>query len=262
MNMEARSRLQEFVSKPAVRIVAGAVALGGTLAGCGGDDAGDVDPGFTPDATHTLTIEPTATRTPIIEATPTFTPTPTLEPTFTPTPEPVVEVPCKVLPIEFCKDGKLLEFELNGKKYSFVGLNVPPGTPIYALTSGELAKTEESGQYFTGFGAQITNSEQTGASIIKGDVLYQNMVYETVQEGQQIATVGDRGIENLGGYNIVFTINRRTQNGPVPNMDLLKELFPNAFEQPPIQASISVGTPANKPSNYIYVTGAPNPPSK
>ncbi len=132
---------------------------------------------------------------------------------------------CRILPEEFCKSGKFKQIEIGGKKYTYIGINVPPGTPIYAPISGELAKIQESGQYFSGFGGQITNPEKTETFLIKGDVLYQNMVYETVQEGQQIATIGDRGFKNLGGYNIAFTINRITQGGRETNIDVLKELF-------------------------------------
>lgn len=167
-------------------------------------------------------------------------------------------MPCEILPDEFCRGGQLLEVQSGGGAYIYVGLNVPAGTPIYTPIEGTLFKTEGRGTPFRGFGAQVSNAEMTTAVLIKGDVSYETMAYEQVDAGQQIAAVGDRGIEGLLGYNFVHTIMVTTPEGSVVDLELLQARFPDAFQRAVIEGKAVPG-PLPTPSiyNYIYLTEPP-----
>ncbi len=255
MSQEAQSRLPEWVSKPAVRIAAGAVALGGSLAGCGGDDAGDIDPGFTPNPGHTLTVEPTATSTPIIEVTSTPTATPTLEPTATPT-ERVQNVPCEILPQEYCDDAELVYYT-NGKgvRLEMLGFKLPEGTPIYSTNSGTLVKGSQSTGLLVGDYAIIANAQNpTDSSMFFGNLSISVGHGEKVAGNTQIGSVRNSENEVFGKYNFLFRINTIGPDGqPTSNKEGMSDLFPGIFNsQPSLDVSEQVGNTGTKVGDPIY----------
>jgi len=222
-------------------------AAGVFLVGCGGGDKESIFPTqapIIPSASATLEISPTSTAS-----------TEVVMPSSTPEVEQVVD--CRIVPEKFCKEASVINVEFQGKKYTFIGLNVPPGTPIYAPITGELAKIKESGEPFSGFSALVSDEDKTIGFNIRGDIKFENMIYEGVEEGQQIATVGDDGIKNLGEYNLVFTVNRTTPNGPETDENWLEENLPDAFQKPAVSVVISVVG-----DNYRYATDTPTPISR
>lgn len=255
MNHEAQSRLPEWVSNPLVRVAAGAVALGGSVAGCGGDDGGGVDPGFTPNPAHTLTVEPTATNTPIIEATPTAEPTVT--PTAVPT-ERVQDVPCVILPQELCDSGELIEFTSDtGLKLKMIGFNLPVGTPVYSPRDGAVA-----------LGAQVLNGVNgnfliiadpktpTNSGIFFGDLSFPVSIDSVIKQGDQIGSIQDTGIRSFDKYNLLFRPNTVVNGAAATDEQVLEQLFPGILDQSPVSLiGITPSTPQGGAPVYQNSSG-------
>ena len=181
------------------------------------------------------TLPPAATE-PI---SPTLAPaeTPTLEPPPTATPESKNEAPCEILPQEYCSQAEIIELDYQGVTYKNIGFHLPAGVPLFSPMDGNLAKTKVSEpSHLHGFLAAVNNANDPTllAFAFYGDLGFDNMLSSNVNEGGVIGYTQDTGIKGLGDYNIVLQVTRlnSTNDGFVTDEELLRRMFPQAFEKP------------------------------
>ncbi len=229
----------------------GSMAAAGVLAAAGGAaiayesgvfDSGDGEanvltvPAQEQPAVIPGTEIPNPLKTPVgVAATAEATPT-TIPPTATK--EAVKDVPCQILPEEFCSRGERVVSVSNGKNYTYVGFHLPPGTPLFSLIDGLLLKAVEGGNPYSGFLAQVRDDTQSHGYAFRGDIAFDNMLQRNVKAGDKIANIGNSGVTNLGGYNFIFTINTP---GPVTDEEMLETLFPAAYNRPIVGTNIPEG---------------------
>ena len=168
-------------------------------------------------------IQNGATLTPPAATEPAPTGTPTLEPPPTAT-EVKQEVPCQIIPQEYCERAKLIEFKYQGVDHKLIAFNLPEGTPLYSPKDGQLFTGEFNGEPFNGpFGS--VQDPKNGFSFI-GDVNI-TLLPQAVKKGDQIGTIQNTGITNFGEYNlIIFTTRANAQGtGPETDEEVLNTLF-------------------------------------
>ena len=80
------------------------------------------------------------------------------------------------------------------------------------------------------------------------------MLSTDIKAGQTIATIADRGIVNLGNYNLVISAGRfdNVKGYAVSANETLEELFPSAFKQPAIRVQ-NLGQPIAYFSGNVYI---------
>lgn len=165
-----------------------------------------------------------------------LTATPTLEPTATPKPEPTKEVkkevPCQILPTEFCAQGERVMINIAGTQYEHLAFrlpNVPNGIPVYSPVDGFLTYGREGGPQSppVRFAVRMAG----GAADIRGNLRLENIVDgRNITAGTVIGYTTGKKI--LGDHDLLFTITKKTPNGLVIDEDALRKLFPAAFEKP------------------------------
>lgn len=256
-NSQPESRFKRALRR--VAVPAGGV-IAAVLVACGGGSEGDTDETATTAPTQ---AESTATET-ITEPTSTETTTPTVEPTEdpegeettvggkpgpeetatnTPSPEPterVQEIPCQIVPQEFCDDAEPLRYITpNGEDVLMLGFkNLPAGTPIMAPTSASVFPirygTDNSWQ---GNGALVDlASDGTRPALIIGDIGFDSPENSlTLNAGDVISTIKGAGVENQG-YNLLIMLGVQETNGGVltSNDELYESLFPGITTAEPV----------------------------
>ena len=215
----------------------GGIAIGTAIAAfaiaCGGGKGTEpkVPKGPTPtppDATDVLKSSPTPLVTEV--------------PTLPPTQEVKQEVPCQILPTEYCSQAELTDFNYQGQTLKIVGFHLPPDVPIFSPIDGSFGQTNMDQKPntgpFHGFIALVFKPSDPSllSFSIMGDIKFDNMLSHDVKKGDLIAYTQDTGIKNLGGnYNIIVTADRKNPNGNVPititDEDMLRTMFPQAFEK-------------------------------
>ncbi|MDD5416054.1 MAG: hypothetical protein PHE48_03575 [Candidatus Daviesbacteria bacterium] len=163
------------------------------------------------------------------EVPPTATATATA--TSTTTPEVRKDIPCVILPIEYCSKAELVErISAKGESSKGVGVKVDPGTKIFSPIAGSASKRESD----TGFVATINNPNDPTGLVhgIQGDIVFYNPNTEDkVEKGQEIGYVGTKHYPSpLGDYNLRISSNIIENGKLVDNPGALQKLFPEAFE--------------------------------
>ena len=163
--------------------------------------------------------------------------TSTSEPTATAT-ERVQEVPCRILPEQFCSQAKIVEHTtLDGNQMTLVGLNLPEGTPLFSIYRGDADISDSrlslklNGKILS---VSSSASEATGGKekymLIYGDVIEENLPSQgLVDKGAQIGSVGGNGTTNLDNYNILIRFMTSDSGELVVDNELIEELFPGIF---------------------------------
>jgi len=235
MSKERITRREFF--KGAVLTAAGIV-----LSSCVSKGSAQVEQSQEPKPTETPTATSLPTRTPTPESTFTPTASPTPEPTSTPTPEVKKEVPCQILPTEYCSQYEVINWKYQGREYKLLGFNLPPGTPIFAHKPGKELATADFGEngLFKGFLVEVEdpdnpNDLKTSLEFI-GDLSFAKYEWGKIKQGDIIATIQDRGIKNFGEYNLIIQAFKGKFPDLETNTELLDKFFPNFSTTPPVKS--------------------------
>ena len=206
---------------------------------------------------------PTVTATLFPEITPSPTTSPTTAPaTTTPTApsklEVPAEVPCNILPQQFCSQAEVIDWaNSKGQKFKIIGFkNIPTGTPLFPpVNAGEItkAKLPERGN-FKGFQATISDPNEPNVwYIVSGDITFPDMNNATKKEGEAFGSVGNTGITNAGGYKLLVYVLRRVGQETTSDESIIRRLFPDAFGRPAQQAAASPGSTGTTIHTSVYL---------
>ena len=198
----------------------------------------------------------TQTPTPTAEATLESPPSPTSEPTLAPsngggsdgkfptptatsTPEVKQEVPCVIVPQEYCSQAELLTVKGYEKDGYIIGINVPPDTQISAPIDGLVLKSDiEAGRPYKGQQVLIKDQATGKAFTIIGDMPFNgDMASSNVVKGKPVVKVGNGNLNNFG-YKVIIIVN----GSPEEINTAFKLLFPRAFEKPPKEVVLPVAS--------------------
>lgn len=176
-------------------------------------------------------VIPSVSETPATTAATTSS-TETAKPTNTPTPEVKSNVPCVVLPQEYCDSAEVLERVNNGNvDLKLLAFKLPAGVPIYALADGDLIKgTGVNGVLLT-IKNLGNNSPDAVSYGVQGDIKpSEDVVTRKVKKGDVIGYTQDTGVKLPipGDYKIVINSMDSTFKDKSEN---LKEFFPAAFKK-------------------------------
>lgn len=247
------SRLRRVMSRVAVPAagVISAVAIA-----CGGGAEADVEETATPNATETSTptqVENTPSAIPTATPTETESPEPDGEEavvgksgpdeeetaTVAPSPEPtevVQEVPCQILPEEFCNQAEpiLITSSKGDEILAFGFKDLPAGTPIMSPIDANVTTFDYSNgnSSWNGKGS-VMNLSEDGSKIglFIGDIGLGEATQ--VGAGNTFTTIQGSGVNNFG-YNLIvyFSVN---ENGMFSSNDEINNaLFPNFVEKDPV----------------------------
>jgi len=249
-------RVMSKVALPAAGVIS-SVAIA-----CGGGDGSEVTvtPTSTPTSEQTTVSEETPTQTPTATATEAKTEAPTEEapvgkpgpeetatasPTEenTPAPEPterVQEIPCQIVPEEFCNDVEALRYITPiGENVLMIGFkNLPAGTPIMAPVGASVYPVRSSSDNsWKGNWALVDFSDNgTRPSFIIGDIGFESPENSlNVEAGGTITTIQGNGVDNEG-YNLLIMLGVQEFNGGelTSNNELYESLFPGITSVEPV----------------------------
>jgi len=182
---------------------------------------------YTPTATQTATrVPPTATAT--REPSPTTVPTTPTKPAVVEAP---AEVPCSILPQEYCSLAEVIDWtNPKGEVGPVIGLRLPPGVKISLLAPKdglEIKKIKYSdGNVLKGFQAVASDPDNPTdlQFIFKGDLHFPNLINLSPKKGEIFGYAQNTGVENTGGYTMYFTIQRKSALAE----NEMRKLFPGA----------------------------------
>lgn len=193
------------------------------------------------------------------ENTPTPSPTvaarPTSTATATSTPEAKRDIPCTILPDQYCSKAELVErISATGKSGYVIALNLPAGVPIFSPMDGEVSNAKTS----YGLLAVINDyNDPTGLAFgIHGDIRLTSMLTVKVRKGDVIGYTQDTEHfpSPLGNYTLGIGSTKRTPDGSklVEDPDALKTLFPEAFSR----GTVSTVVISSSGSSTTYLSPA------
>lgn len=222
--------MKETIRKGGLFIGGGIAALAIACGGGKGTESKVQNP-------DTPTPKPAATETLKLSPTPLVTETP-IPPTIAP--EVKKEVPCVILPDQYCSQAELIDWTYQGQTYKIVGFHLPQGVPLFSPMDGSSGKANMDQKPNTGpfHGLLAGIGKPTDPSLlsfnIMGDLKFDNMLSLDVKKGDLIAYTQDTGIRNLGNYNIIVMASQKdpNSNGFTTAEDMLRTMFPQAFEKP------------------------------
>ncbi len=140
---------------------------------------------------------------------------------------------CKILPEKFCPKAEQVMVKGIRAEFTYLGFkNLPAGTPIFSPLDGFFTVGNESGPQFVGsnIGISIPNvKEAKGGIIIRGIIRIDNTTQRDIRSGEIIGYKKD-GKTLDGKYDLLFTITKATASGAETDEDILRKLFPKAFE--------------------------------
>lgn len=166
-------------------------------------------------------------------------PEPTKAPAI-PTAEIEKNIPCEILPKEYCGKVDLILQETPAGIMNILGVKLPKEVPIRAK-KGQVQKTELGADvaFFRGFRATIFNPENPNKLRYKitGDFKPNDMITSNMEDGDIIGYSQDTGIDMLG-YNLIiyaYDIDEKTRK-EVINVAAMQKDFPEAYAKPPKRA--------------------------
>ncbi len=175
--------------------------------------------------------------------TPTATATATVPATNTPETKKDVPVPCGIL--SDCSQAEVIDWTNPvGQKMKMIGLKLPAGVPLTMPIDGQVAKVKLPDNGVTnGFQTIVFNpNDETLRYQLTGDIQFDNMFSLNMKKGESFGRVQNTGIENAGGYNVIFYIIRGTGREAAIAEDEMKKMFPEAFTKPATKAAAPAGT--------------------
>lgn len=190
---------------------------------------------------------PTTPAEPIKEASPTAKPEPTpttAEPSPSPTKEVPKDVPCLILPQEYCSRAEVIERKTRlGLTVTQIGFRLPAGVPLMMPIDGQVAPAELSPDvvFYKGNRAYIYDPNNPKRKyIFSGDIKFIDTIYHpsgnlmtlNMKKGEIFGYTQDSGIE-MAGYNLVFYITDPGHNNvEEENIEEMQKLFLEAFAKP------------------------------
>lgn len=223
--------------------VPGVLATSMVLAACSGGDAktdqGMIETPTIPAATGSITPEKG---------------TPVVVETATPTPEKKTDVPCQILPQEYCNKAELIERKgVDGQIAQVIALKLSSGIPIFSPIDGEVAKAKTN----TGLLAVIRDPNDPNLIVInvQGDIKFDNMLTIKVKKGDVVGYTQDTGefTSPLGDYNIRVGSTKASGDKIVDNPDKMKEFFPEAFKKGPVKKVDLSSSSNNSSPTPVYL---------
>jgi hypothetical protein len=182
----------------------------------------------------TLTVEPTKIESPAITPTPEVT----VQPTPTATPEAKPEVPCLILPQEFCKKAERIEYKTpDGTSLIMLGFkDLPAGTEIISPFDAEaLGATLEDHPLKGNMVLVFKKGDHSEGVEIIGDIRFHGRISWEFPKGDVLATIEDNGITNIDNYNLLILMTKKNENGKFEtNTKMLNDLFPGIVSQEPV----------------------------
>lgn len=148
----------------------------------------------------------------------------------------------------------------NDTQVEYLGYkNVPVGTPIYPPFIGFFTSTEETaGSDFSGNRILIRKPDGTGGADIRGVVTIKNTVHRDLTDRSPIAEVADG--QTAGEYSVLFTITKVTPNGLVVDEQALREMAPEAYNEPAKKLNANFEPKNNQTTTVVSdVPPAPRP---
>jgi len=199
-------------------IIAAVGAVGITAAAVGGYAATRGEPVKTtpPPPDHTAAASsPTPPDKTVIP-----TPTGKVEVSIPPTKTPEVkkDVPCQILPTEYCNQAERVDWLVANKTYTFIGFNFPAGVrvPIFAPVDGHLLLSKESNQPFLGMDANIKTASGENYDF-KGNIdtsKFGSLLDISIKAGDIVGYAQSTTAKSLGYYDVVYTISKAGASGP------------------------------------------------
>lgn len=236
-------------------VVKGAIAAGvlataglGAAVGLGAFNRNESKPVTTPTPSAAAASPTLATKT-NTPASPDVSPSqsPSTSPSIKPNVEPV---DCQVISKDLCAQAEYAVL----KDTTFVGLNLPPGTNLLSPIDGRQTTVKiAQPNSVQGYRLSISPEDNSFAYSFIGDIQSED---KFIQAGKVSGLIGNSGLKNYG-YDLIITINRfnPTTKASHVDIDMLRKLFPKAFEKAPRivtyngQSSVTVESPVyyNKP---------------
>lgn len=166
--------------------------------------------------------------------------TPTLAPAETPTPTPEVkqEVPCVVLPQEFCGQAEVLEYKtLDGTTLTMLGFkSLPAGTNIGTPLSGTLESVMFVGEReWKGWGAIITDLSGSKNITLIGDLSFGEPGTKSINEGDPVTTITGSAVENFE-YSLLIIFATQKDGVYTDDVASYEALFPGIASQKPVMS--------------------------
>lgn len=114
---------------------------------------------------------------------------------------------CMILPEEYCKEVKIIDWKYEGQSFKLAAFNLPEGTQVRSPVNGFIATTKD-GDTWKGTFASIKpeNSELKINYTFIGDIQFENSSASKVTTGEVFGKLTDTGAKNLGNYNLVIRI--------------------------------------------------------
>lgn len=133
---------------------------------------------------------------------------------------------CFIVEDMYCVGSEIIEKEINGRKISFIGFNLPPGTDIFSPFAGIRTNGEYS-DTLNGFFSIVSNTQNPTSRVqFVGDVEFVSTTSGEVKKGDRIGSIGDRGIVNFDDYNLLFLPSLTQSDGvTVTDFEMINSLF-------------------------------------
>ncbi len=114
---------------------------------------------------------------------------------------------CKILEEKFCSQTRIART----KDIIYIGINLPPGTPIYAPVDGRVSVPTKINQPspFQGFTVGMNDSNDPTVNYsFRGDVQFSSNLSGVTKAGIIIGTVTNTGAKSFDIYNFVIGIEK------------------------------------------------------
>ncbi len=161
--------------------------------------------------------------------------TPSATPAKTQHSTPVVLIPkpgsCQILEERFCSQAEVVDWKnTQGEISKMIGFRLKPGTPLLVpINNGMVSKAKlPDNGLVKGYMADVADPNDPNPFwyYFYGDLEFDDMRSPTLQAGQQFGRIGDRGITNGEGYNLLLKIRKGIGTKIANDTDQLKKLFP------------------------------------
>jgi len=138
---------------------------------------------------------------------------------------------CLILEKKFCSLAEVIDWtNPKGERFKIIGFHLPPGTPLLVPIDGKVTKAKlPDNSVAKGSKAQVVDPYNPNPlwHTFTGDLEFDDMRSPDLKKGATFGHIGNTGITNAGGYNLIFYIIRGIGAKSTPDIDQLKNLFPS-----------------------------------